>query len=66
MCLRVLRSQRLSKLQLPVFSSQDDAELAEVKQEEQEAIEQAAGLAEKEDLNVESDFTEEIMEIAQE
>ena len=44
----------------------NDAELTEVKQEEQAAIEQAAGLAEKENLNVESDFTEEIMEIAQE
>ena len=41
----------------------DDAELSEVKQEEQIAIEQAAGLAQKENLNVESDFTEEIMEI---
>ena len=44
----------------------DDAELSEVKQEEQAAIEEAAGLAQKENLNVESDFTEEIMEIVDE
>ena len=36
----------------------DDAELAEVKQEEQTAIEEAAGLSWKEDLDIESDFVE--------
>ena len=42
----------------------DNAELAEVKQEEQAAIEAAAGLAQKENLDVESDFVE-VMEIAE-
>ena len=43
----------------------DDAELAEVKEEERTAIEEAAGLAQKEDLNVESEFSEDIMEITE-
>ena len=43
----------------------DDAELSEVKKEEQIAIEQAAGLAEKEDLNVETEFTEEVMVVSE-
>ena len=43
----------------------DDAELAEVKQEEKAAIEEAAGLAQKKNLDVESNFSVDIMEVTE-
>ena len=42
----------------------EESILAEVKQEEKEAIEEAAGLSRQEDLDIESDFVEE-MEIVE-
>ena len=42
----------------------EDPVLTEVKQEEKEAIEEAAGLSHKENLDIESDFVEE-MEIVE-
>ena len=40
-----------------------DLILAEVKEEEKTAIEQAAGISSGVDLDVEPDFTEEIMDV---
>ena len=40
-----------------------DLILAEVKEEEKTAIKQAAGISSSVDLDVEPDFTEEIMEV---